>query len=206
MIAALKNLDYRKNEVYMLKNKLAKVNPLDRLYHAVYSDPELVEQQLHEKGIDPRPCIERVLRFISETQKQWQQERDNQESWIERVANSLLGKNTFLLGFQGPIYGAVAAASGTVERVVSLNNGGRIELSVNEDGIGTLTGDFREPDSVNIIVFLDVEKTDIPIGRDGNEVASTLELKTNQEIPIWLKIKEQNQLEDIVLRVYSANK
>jgi hypothetical protein len=93
-----------------------------------------------------------------------------------------------------------------VERVVSLNNGGRIELSVNEDGIGTLTGYFFEPDSVNIMVSLDVEKTVIPIGRDGNEVASTLELKADQEIPIWLEIKEQNQLEDIVLRVYSANK
>ena len=55
---------------------MAKINPLDRLYSAVYSDPELVEQELHEKGIDPYPCIERVLKFILETQQRWLVEKN----------------------------------------------------------------------------------------------------------------------------------
>ncbi|OQW92292.1 MAG: hypothetical protein BWK78_02115 [Thiotrichaceae bacterium IS1] len=75
-----------------------------------------------------------------------------------------------------------------------MNNGGQIELSVNEDGIGTLTGYFFEPNSVNIMVSLDVERTVVPIDRVGNEIASTLELKADQEISIWLDIKAPNQL------------
>ncbi len=123
--------------------------------------------------------------------------------WLQSIPKSL-GIITSPLGVAGPIADAVAAASSTVERVVRLKNGERIELSVNEDGIGTLTGYFREPDSVKIIISEPNAGTVIPLGRVGNKAVTTLELRADQEIPIWLEIKEQGQLENLCLSVYSV--
>ncbi|MEN8217513.1 MAG: hypothetical protein ABFS56_14315 [Pseudomonadota bacterium] len=126
-------------------------------------------------------------------------------TWLSRLVKNVLEDFSLsLLGSARPVMAAAAAASATVERVINLDNGKRIEFSVNEDGIGKLTGYFYEPESVKVIVVDSVDKVSIPIGVRGSDATATLELKAQQEVSIWLEVTEKSHLESLWIEVYAS--